>query len=109
METTYMNIDANYVTVFGDQKEQVSGGSRLCYTRVPRRVEPHGQWEEKVIDLEAYRRQYMEVQAEEIPREVESTPAPMGLRDRVGLLLDICATGAIVCATIWVVLRFFAG
>ena len=33
METTYLNMDARYVTVFRRVEEQASGGDRVCVTR----------------------------------------------------------------------------
>ena len=85
METRYLNIDARCVTVFDQLEEQASGGGRVYCTRLPRRRE-------------------------------HPSPAPSGRKahapsspsrgERLGMLLDLCATGAIVCLTVGALIGF---
>ncbi|MDY4181675.1 MAG: hypothetical protein SOY13_08720 [Pseudoflavonifractor sp.] len=114
METTYLNIDASYVTTCGMLEEQASGGSRVCYTRVPRRSLPRTAGGEKVIDLQAYRRR-ME-QADAVCADGEETegaeevrplsPAPMTRRERMGLVMDLLSSAAVACCAVGVLLAF---
>lgn len=114
METTYLNLDASYVTVWNEFEQKVSGGSRLCYTRVPRSKEYQTGANEKVVDLETYRRRLSATMEEvELPEEKKydlemiQKHASISQREKLSLLLDLCATAAILCATLCVVLRFF--
>ena len=110
METTYLSMDARYVTVFRGVEEQASGGDRVCFTRRSRTSSCAPSPAGKVVDLAAYRRQ-LECASE--PEEAPSLPTPMREEiparsrpwsERVGLVLDLCATGAILCLTVGVLL-----
>ena len=110
METTYLSMDARYVTVFRGVEEQASGGDRVCFTRRSRTPSCAPSPAGKVVDLAAYRRQ-LECASE--PEETPSLPTPMREEiparsrpwsERVGLVLDLCATGAILCLTVGVLL-----
>lgn len=114
METRYLNIDARCVTVFDQLEEQASGGGRVYCTRLPRRREhpspaPSGR---KVLDLEEYRRQHFggaqePLRPEETPLHREAhAPSSPSRGERLGMLLDLCATGAIVCLTVGALIGF---
>ena len=107
METRYLNIDARCVTVFDQLEEQASGGGRVYCTRLPRRREhpssaPSGG---KVLDLEEYRRQRFGG-AQEPPSPETPAPSSPSRGERLALLLDLCATGAIVCLTAGALIGF---
>ena len=95
-------------------EEQASGGSRVCYTRVPRRSLPCTAGGEKVIDLQAYRRR-ME-QADAVCADGEETegaeevrplsPAPMTRREQMGLVMDLLSSAAVACCAVGVLLAF---
>ena len=114
METTYLNIDASYVTTCGMLEGQASGGSRVCYTRVPRRSLPRTAGGEKVIDLQAYRRRMERADAacadgEETEKAAAVrplSPVPMTRRERVGLVMDLLSSAAVACCAVGVLLVF---
>ena len=107
METIYYNLDARKLTVYG----MASGGSapRPCLC-LDRRERPSGT-EGVVLDMEAYRRRRA---GEEAPSEASQPEAPACAEERparranrrTGLLLDLCASLAIVVMAAVVVACF---
>ena len=110
METTYLNMDARSVTVFRRVEEQASGGDRVCVTRRSQTASCAAPAAGKVVDLEAYRRQLDSRAEPKGPPSLSGSAreeAPARKRpwsERVGLVLDLCATGAILCLTVGVLL-----
>lgn len=119
MKTTYLSIDAQCVTVRSDLGKKVSGGSNICYTRLPRTALPtfSAAPVDNVLDLEACRRRLAEEEAPEdgwdsLSTEesvsVENSARP-GRWDGVSRCLDLISTMAVCVCTLGILLSFLLG
>lgn len=110
METIYYSVDARRLSMRAAAREcWVSGGEEsVCYAFVPVRPrQSEGVSGDNVVDFAAYRRQMESCAPEETPEEV--SPAPRARRGtRRWLLLDLCASGAVLAASVVILLRFLA-
>lgn len=118
METTYYRLDARRLSVCaGEEYRANSGGGTTRYAFVPcmQREEKHmGQ----VVDFAAYRQAaFGRGATTEHPSSLDNFPmeeqsviptAPKSPSALVGLVLDGCATLAIIVAVAVIVLRFFS-
>ena len=112
METIYYSIDAKRLSVCAsaEGRRACGGQETVCYTFVPsRKRTPPKAGAGKVLDFEAYRRAHRPECPEE-PAE-EENPARMrpgrhGQTEHRWKLLDLCASGTVVAASLVVLVRF---
>ncbi|MBU5435263.1 hypothetical protein [Pseudoflavonifractor sp. MSJ-37] len=101
METTYLTITGHHMTVFRSMEgEEASGGSRVCFTRLPRArvpqiVPPAG----KIVDFTAYLDRTDTEEETAAPEAVREAGPVLSRRERWGLILDLLATAAIIGMT----------
>ncbi len=113
METVYYHLDARRIAADG----LASGGEdapAVSYALLPRRSRP-APGGDKVLDFNACRRKLeaagrIEAPEEEAPAEVRRARPAAGREEafarRLGLLLDFCATAAVVIFTVLAAARF---
>ena len=107
MKTIYYSIDAKRLTMCGRAEgRRASGGAEtVCYAFVSPRRQARREQPGKILDFEAYRQEAERPETEEpVRREVQETK-PRGLRP--WLLLDLCASAAVVAVVAAVLVRFF--
>lgn len=116
METIYYYVDTKQITCQAGEDRKVSGaaGEVRCVV-VPRRKSAAGEKEKGVVvDMTEYRkREAGPAEAEPVEAEVvELEDGPEETRESrraaFGLLLDLCATAAIVGVCVLAAIRFLA-
>lgn len=101
METIFYRIDAAQMAVQDREVEKASGGQEgPCYVIVPKKKAaslPSGGG--KIINFSAYR-------AAHSGERVQKEEKPDSVRIPVGLLIDLCASAAVVAVLVLVLIRF---
>lgn len=116
METIYYSVETKPITVSAGEEEKVSGaaGEVRCVV-VPRRKRAAGERKKGVVvEMAEYRRrgagpakaEPVEAGAAELEDGPEETRESR--RAAFGLLLDLCATAAIVAVCVLAAIRFLA-
>lgn len=114
METVYYHLNARRIAVDGLASGGEDAPAAVSYALLPRRSRP-ARGGDNVLDLNACRRKLeaagrWEAPAEEKAPEKISQVRPVRREDRLvrrlGLLLDFCATAAVVAFTIVAAARF---
>ena len=114
METIYYSIDAKRLTGYARAEGQrVCGGQEtVCYAFVPSRGrKPAETGAGKVVDFTAYQKAHAVPAAEEpaAGEPVEENRPARQAREKVRWkLLDLCASGAVMAASLVILVRFLA-
>lgn len=107
METIYYSINAKRLTVCGQAggRRASGGGETVCYAFVSphRKQAPAGSG--KILDFDACRRSRAQAQPA-LPDAAEQR-GPRNRGPRPWLLLDLCASAALVAVVAAVLIRFF--
>lgn len=115
METTYYHIETNCLAVYDmDAAEKASGGPEIVYYAKPKarkKAEPVAHGGSQVVDLDAYRRQRAGMKPEcsrmETPQAKVKKAGKARRWSKVGLALDLLATGGIIFLVVGVLLKLF--
>ena len=101
METIFCRIDAAHMVIQGREKEKASGGQgNFCYVIAPKKKAEPSMRGAKIVDFSAYRA------AHPVKEEVRSEEKPASGKIPFGLIVDLCATVAILAVLVLVLIRF---